>query len=218
MIGTQPSLTGCTTIVEVHMCGTVDEDHAPAICATISEELGSTNPVDCVYGEECDVTDGTRRFLQSGIRIVTRATVPNAEEAIAILEHPDFLNNIDWESAGLDDFDVSLVHAMQQPTAAPSSSPNVETATEAQTVTVFATRETEYIIIGLLSLIVVALFFHLCTTKSASAQQNLLDVESTIETPKSISIVCSDVSAKRTPKSPGVVRLPVEAESQTPTE
>jgi len=211
-------LTGCTTIVEVHMCGTVDEDHAPAICATISEELGSTNPVDCVFGEECDVTDGTRRFLQSGIRIVTRASVPDAEKAIAILEHPDFLDNIDWESAGLDDFDVSLVHAMQQPTAAPSSSLHVETATQAPTAPVFATRETEYIIIGLLSLIVVALFFHLCTRNLASVQPKLLDVENTMEKPQSVSIVCTDVNAKRSPKSPDVVQLVVEAESRTPTE
>merc|ERR1719210_673289 len=161
-------LTGCTTIVEVHMCGTVDEDHAPAICATISEELGSTNPVDCVFGEECDVTDGTRRFLQSGIRIITRASVPNAEEAIAILEHPEFLDNIDWESAGLGDLEVSLVSAMQQPTAAPTSSPTVETATEVQTITAYATRsETDYIIMGLLSSIILILLLHLCIRKSA---------------------------------------------------
>merc|ERR1712241_265738 len=224
-------LTGCSTAVEVHMCGTVDADHAPAICTTISEELGSTNPVDCVFGEECDVTDGSRRLLQSGIRIITRASVPNAEEAIAILEHPEFLDNIDWESAGLGDLEVSLVSAMQvistsnptpfpaeQPTAAPTSSPTVETATEVQTVTVVATRETDFIIMGLLSLIILALFFHLCRRNSTSAQPKLLDVENALGMPRSVSIVCSDVSAKRTPKSPSTVTLAVALESQTPTE
>jgi len=218
-------LTGCSTVVEVHMCGTVDADHAPAICTTISEELGSTNPVDCVFGEECDVTDGatffipwSRRFLQSGIRIITRASVPNAEEAIAILEHPEFLDNIDWESAGLGDLEVSLVSAMQQPTAAPTSSPTVETATEVQTVTVVATRETDFIIIGLLSLIILALFFHLCRRNSTSAQPELLDVENAMGMPRSVSIVCSEASAKRTPKSPSTVTLAVALESQTPTE
>merc|ERR1712241_1515735 len=211
-------LTGCSTVVEVHMCGTVDADHAPAICTTISEELGSTNPVDCVFGEECDVTDGSRRFLQSGIRIITRASVPNAEEAIAILEHPEFLDNIDGESAGLGDLEVSLVSAMQQPTAAPTSSPTVEIATEVQTVTVVATRETDFIIIGLLSSIILALCFHLCRRNSTSAQPKLLDVENAMGMPRSVSIVCSDVSAKRTPKSPSTVTLAVALESQTPTE
>jgi len=211
-------LTGCSTVVEVHMCGTVDADHAPAICTTISEELGSTNPVDCVFGEECDVTDGSRRFLQSGIRIITRASVPNAEEAIAILEHPEFLENIDWESAGLGDLEVSLVSAMQQPTAAPTNSPTVETATEVQTVTVVATRETDFIIIGLLSSIILALSFHLCRRNSTSAQPKLLDVENAMGMPRSVSIVCSEVSAKRTPKSPSTVTLDVALESQTPTE
>merc|ERR1712157_26337 len=191
-------LTGCSTVVEVHMCGTWDADHAPAICTTISEELGSTNPVDCVFGEECDVTDGSRRFLQSGILIITRASVPNAEGAIAILEHPEFLDNIDWESAGLGDLEVSLVSAMQQPSTAPTSSPTVETATEVQTVTVVATRETDFIIMGLLSLIILALFFHLCRRNSTSAQPKLLDVENAMGTPRSVSIVCSEVSAKRT--------------------
>merc|ERR1712038_1231002 len=190
------SISGCSTIVEVDMCSTVDADHAPAVCATISEELESTNLVDCVFGEACDVTDGSRRFLQSGIRIVTKASVPNAEEAIAILEHPDFLENIDWESAGLGDLEVSLVSAMQvistsnptpfpaeQPTAAPTSSPTVETATEVHTVTVVATRETAFIIIGLLSSIILALCFHFCRRNSTSTQPNLLNVENAMGMP-----------------------------------
>merc|ERR1712233_215577 len=37
-----------------------------------AEEGGCDDYVDCVFGEECDVTDGSRRFLQSGIRIITR--------------------------------------------------------------------------------------------------------------------------------------------------
>jgi len=212
-------LTGCSTIVQVDMCSTVDADHAPAVCATISEELESTNLVDCVFGEACDVTDGSRRFLQSGIRIVTKASVPNAEEAIAILEHPDFLENIDWESAGLGDLEVSLVSAMQQPTAAPTSSPTVETATEVQTVTAYATRsETDYIIMGLLSSIILILLLHLCIRKSAPAQSKPLDVEDAVRTPGTVSIVCSDVDDKRTPKSPSLITLAVALESQTPTE
>lgn len=209
-------LTGCSTIVEVHMCSAVDADHAPAICETISEELGSTNLVDCVFGEACD--DGTRRFLQSGISIITKASVPNAEEAIAIVEHPDFLDNIDWESAGLGDLEVSLVAAMQQPTAAPTSNPTVEPNTEVQTVTVVETRsETDFIIMGLLGLIILALSFQLCWRNSPPVQSKLLDVEDAMKS-RSVSIVCADVSGKRSPKSPSLVTLAVALESQTPTE
>merc|ERR1712029_628005 len=101
----------------------------------------------------------------------------------------------------------------------PTSSPTVETATEVQTVTAYATRsETDYIIMGLLSSIILILLLHLCIRKSAPAQSKLLDVEDAVRTPGTVSIVCSDVDDKRTPKSPSLITLAVALESQTPTE
>jgi len=188
-------LTGCNTEIDMDLCASVDEEMAPAICALLAMNLGGMYPINCEVGDECAANDGSRRSLQTGIRITARASVPNAEDALALLENPEYLESIDWESAGLNGVEISLVSAEQQPTNAPTISPTFEVETFAA---VDYLADTDFIIIGVVGLIAITLVFLLCKRKSEKNETKLLNEDAT-STPGSVSIVFSDVDSKQTP-------------------